>query len=117
VGDALGANFEGQPGDSITARFPTVRHLIQNPPAGEQWYTDDTQMAIGVAETLVACGCIDEQKLCQDFAANYVPALRVRAKSARPTSVLETAWKLRCFSACFTSLSRIRPRTFRSSSK
>ena len=30
-------------------------------------------MAIGIAETLVACGCIDEQKLCQRFAANYVP--------------------------------------------
>ena len=54
VGDALGANFEGQSGDSITARYPTARDLIQNPPAGEQWYTDDTQMAIGIAETLVA---------------------------------------------------------------
>ncbi len=73
VGDALGANFEGQPGDSITARYPTARHLIQNPPAGEHWYTDDTQMAIGIAETLVACACIDEKKLCERFAANYVP--------------------------------------------
>src|SRR5690242_17382702 len=73
VGDALGANFEGQSGESITARYPTTRHLIHNPPAGEQWYTDDTQMAIGVAETLVACGCIDEPYLCQRFAANYVP--------------------------------------------
>ncbi len=73
VGDALGANFEGQSAESIRKRFPTVRHLIQNPPAGELWYTDDTQMAIGVAETLVACGCIDERQLCQRFAANYVP--------------------------------------------
>jgi poly(ADP-ribose) glycohydrolase ARH3 len=73
VGDALGANFEGQPAEAIAARFPTVRHLIQNPPAGELWYTDDTQMAIGVAETLVDCGCIDERQLCQRFAANYVP--------------------------------------------
>ena len=30
-------------------------------------------MAIGVAETLVACGCIGELQLCQRFAANYVP--------------------------------------------
>jgi poly(ADP-ribose) glycohydrolase ARH3 len=73
VGDALGANFEGQSAESVTARYPTVRHLIQNPPAGEQWYTDDTQMAIGVAEALVACGCIDERQLCERFAANYVP--------------------------------------------
>ena len=73
VGDALGANFEGQSAESIRSRFPTVHHLIQNPPAGELWYTDDTQMAIGVAETLVACGCIDERQICQRFAANYVP--------------------------------------------
>jgi poly(ADP-ribose) glycohydrolase ARH3 len=72
VGDALGANFEGQSAESVTARYPTARHLIQNPPAGEQWYTDDTQMAIGVAETLAACGRLDERHLCQRFAANYV---------------------------------------------
>ncbi|MEM9657325.1 MAG: ADP-ribosylglycohydrolase family protein, partial [Planctomycetota bacterium] len=33
----------------------------------------DTQMAIGVAETLVACGRIDEETICARFAANYVP--------------------------------------------
>jgi poly(ADP-ribose) glycohydrolase ARH3 len=32
---------------------------------------DDTQMAIGVAETLVACRHIDEQELCKCFATNY----------------------------------------------
>jgi poly(ADP-ribose) glycohydrolase ARH3 len=30
-------------------------------------------MAIGVAETLIACGRIDEHELCRRFAANYVP--------------------------------------------
>ena len=30
-------------------------NFIENPPLGEIWYTDDTQLAIGVAETLVAC--------------------------------------------------------------
>jgi poly(ADP-ribose) glycohydrolase ARH3 len=37
------------------------------------WYTDDGQMAIGVAEALVACGCIDGPALCERFAANYTP--------------------------------------------
>lgn len=72
VGDALGAHFEGQSSEFIKTRYLTARHLIQNPPYGEQWYTDDTQMAIGVAETLVACGRIDERHLCDRFAANYV---------------------------------------------
>ena len=43
-------------------------------PKDELWYTDDTQMAIGVAETLVACGEIQEAKLCQAFVSNYLPS-------------------------------------------
>jgi poly(ADP-ribose) glycohydrolase ARH3 len=31
-------------------------------------------MAIGIAETLVACGCIDDAELCRRFAANYIPS-------------------------------------------
>ncbi|MCA9261876.1 MAG: ADP-ribosylglycohydrolase family protein [Planctomycetales bacterium] len=73
VGDALGAHFEGQSCDHIARQFPTANHLIDNPPPGELWYTDDTQMAIGIAETLVACGRIDEATLCAQFAANYLP--------------------------------------------
>jgi poly(ADP-ribose) glycohydrolase ARH3 len=73
VGDALGSHFEGQPEDFIARRYPTIETLIQNPPLEEMWYTDDTRMAIGVAETLAACGSIDEAVLCQRFAANYAP--------------------------------------------
>jgi len=71
VGDALGAFFEGQSPDYIARRYRSVSDLIENPPAGELWYTDDTQMAIGVAEMLVACRCIDERELCNRFATNY----------------------------------------------
>ncbi len=73
VGDALGAHFEGQTCDHIARQYRTAASLIENPPPGELWYTDDTQMAIGVAETLIACGRIDEQTLCDRFAANYLP--------------------------------------------
>lgn len=45
---------------------------MQRRPLGEMWYTDDTQMAIGVAETMIACQRIDEVELCRRFAANYV---------------------------------------------
>jgi poly(ADP-ribose) glycohydrolase ARH3 len=73
VGDALGAHFEGQSADFIARRYRKASDLIEHSPAGELWYTDDTQMAIGVAETLVACGHIDEDEICRRFAANYLP--------------------------------------------
>jgi poly(ADP-ribose) glycohydrolase ARH3 len=73
VGDALGAHFEGQTCEYIARQYVNAASLIDNPPPGELWYTDDTQMAIGVAETLVACGRIDEETLCARFAANYRP--------------------------------------------
>lgn len=72
VGDALGAHFEGHLPEYIAKRYRTGSELINNPPPGEIWYTDDTQMAIGVAETLVACLHIEERELCKRFAANYV---------------------------------------------
>jgi poly(ADP-ribose) glycohydrolase ARH3 len=73
IGDALGAKFEAQSAEAVRARFPTVEALIAYPEE-EIWYTDDTQMAIGVAEALIARGEIVEEALCQAFAANYVPS-------------------------------------------
>jgi poly(ADP-ribose) glycohydrolase ARH3 len=73
IGDALGGLFEAQSAEAIRARFPTAEALIGYPQE-EIWYTDDTQMAIGVAETLVACGQIVEEQLCAAFVANYVPS-------------------------------------------
>ncbi len=85
LGDALGGKFEAQSADAIRARFPTVAHLIAYPQE-EIWYTDDTQMAIGVAETLVAHGQIIEQRLCEAFVANYVPS---RGYGRRARAILE----------------------------
>jgi poly(ADP-ribose) glycohydrolase ARH3 len=85
VGDALGAKFEAQSAEAIRARFPTADHLIGYPQE-EIWYTDDTQMTIGVAETLVAQGQIVEEHLCRAFVANYV-ASRGYGRGAR--AVLE----------------------------
>ena len=73
VGDALGAPFEGQSLDSIARQFRTASDLIDHLPAGELRYTDDTQMAIGVARSLASCGRINERELCKRFAANYQP--------------------------------------------
>ena len=73
IGDALGGLFEAQPGEAIRARFPTVDRLIEYPQR-ELWYTDDTQMMIGVAEALIERGTIVEEVLCWRFAENYVPS-------------------------------------------
>jgi poly(ADP-ribose) glycohydrolase ARH3 len=73
IGDALGGKFEAQTADAIRERFPTVAALIAYPQE-EIWYTDDTQMAIGVAEVLAEHGEIIESRLCEAFVANYVPS-------------------------------------------
>jgi ADP-ribosylglycohydrolase len=52
VGDALGGLFEAQSAEHLRQRFPTFNSLL-NYPSEQMSYTDDTQMAIGVAETLV----------------------------------------------------------------
>jgi poly(ADP-ribose) glycohydrolase ARH3 len=73
IGDALGGKFEAQSADAIRARFATAEQLIAYPQE-EIWYTDDTQMAIGVCEALIERGEIVEEVLCRAFVANYVPA-------------------------------------------
>jgi poly(ADP-ribose) glycohydrolase ARH3 len=73
VGDALGGKFEAQSADAIRARFSTIEQLIAYPQE-EIWYTDDTQMAIGVSEALLERGEIVEDILCRAFVANYVPS-------------------------------------------
>src|SRR5688572_10798471 len=73
IGDALGGLFEAQTADGIRGRFPSTEKLIAYPQE-EIWYTDDTQMAIGVAEALIERGEIVEEVLCRAFVANYVPS-------------------------------------------
>lgn len=69
VGDALGGKFEAQSADAIRARFPTAESLIAYP-QDEIWYTDDTQMAIGVCEALIERGEIVEEVLCRASSEN-----------------------------------------------
>lgn len=73
IGDALGAKFEAQSAQAIRSRVPTIESLMAYP-TDEIWYTDDTQMAIGIAETLCDHGQIIEEHLCKAFVANYLPS-------------------------------------------
>lgn len=73
VGDAVGAPYEGLTGADIFFHFGPPDRIVKNPDGDPLFYTDDTEMMIGVAETLVECGAIEEQRLCRAFAENYHP--------------------------------------------
>jgi len=65
LGDALGAPYEGGPLEQMAWRFlGTTRQ-------GEMRWTDDTQMSLDLAESLIACGGVDADDLAGRFAASY----------------------------------------------
>lgn len=72
VGDALGAPFEFGPPGQFSARFPTpARGVHTEMCGGGPWqpgeWTDDTQMALMVALSLVEHGGLDEGELFDRF--------------------------------------------------
>jgi poly(ADP-ribose) glycohydrolase ARH3 len=73
VGDGLGAPYEGLPADLIFQLHGPPDRLATNPRGDTLRYTDDTQMMIGLAETLVELGHVDGSALMAAFAANYHP--------------------------------------------
>jgi poly(ADP-ribose) glycohydrolase ARH3 len=68
VGDALGMPFEGAPPDAVPERPEMEEARL-----GRGTYTDDTQMMIALAESLVACGAVDEDHLAAAFLAAHEP--------------------------------------------
>jgi poly(ADP-ribose) glycohydrolase ARH3 len=68
VGDALGMPFEGAPPGAVPERLE-----MHDARLGRGTYTDDTQMAIALAESLLECGGVDEDHLCRAFLAAYDP--------------------------------------------
>jgi len=65
LGDALGAPFEGGP----IERF--VWRLIGRTRKGEMRWTDDTQMSLDLAESLIARGALDPDDLAARFSKSY----------------------------------------------
>ena len=58
LGDALGAPFEGIDAYGIYSAFGPAREIVDRPPVESLFYTDDTQMMIGVADALARDGRI-----------------------------------------------------------
>ena len=73
VGDGIGAPYEGLSADNIYWGFGRPDELLSNSDGETLFYTDDTQMMIGIAETLAEHGRIAEANLCQAFVTNYHP--------------------------------------------
>ncbi len=68
VGDALGMPFEGVPHTDVPALVEMVAAR-----RGRGTYTDDTQMMIALAESLIARGRVDDQHLACAFIQAYEP--------------------------------------------
>jgi poly(ADP-ribose) glycohydrolase ARH3 len=102
VGDGLGGRFEGQSPEAIAARYLSAEALIANPPAETLHYTDDTQMAIGVAETLIENLDIIEERLCHHFAANYVPSRGYGFGTRRVLEAIENGEDYRAVAANYS---------------
>ena len=73
VGDGLGAPFEGLNADNVFWGFGPPAEIVKNADGEPLIYTDDTEMMLGVAETLTEHGRIVEEPLCRAFASNYHP--------------------------------------------
>lgn len=71
VGDALGAPYEGLTAADVFFMFGSAASLTSNPSGDELRYTDDTEMAIAVAEALADDGEIRAARLVRAFAENY----------------------------------------------
>ena len=65
LGDAIGAPYEGGPVERLVWRF------IGKTGKGKTRWTDDTQMALDLAESLLEHGGLNVDDLAQRFAANY----------------------------------------------
>jgi poly(ADP-ribose) glycohydrolase ARH3 len=68
VGDALGMPFEGRPHTEVPDAVEMVAAR-----RGRGTYTDDTQMMIALAESLIERGRVDEQHLARAFVHGYDP--------------------------------------------
>jgi poly(ADP-ribose) glycohydrolase ARH3 len=81
VGDALGMPYEGAESWLIPERLE-----MEDARLGRGTYTDDTQMMIALAESLLRCDVVDSEDLARSFQAHFDPR---RGYDAGTTRVIE----------------------------
>ena len=93
VGDALGAPFEFGPAGRYTQRFPQpvlggIGEMVGGGPWAPGEFTDDTQMALALAESLLAHGRVDTDDLWvrwRAWAADAADVGNITRAALRPT--------------------------------
>ena len=68
VGDAMGRVVEGWPASAIRRSFGILKEIA------EGIYTDDTEMMMGIMESLLETGGFDPNLTAQKFLHNFTPA-------------------------------------------
>lgn len=93
VGDALGMPVEGWDPSEIHARFGALTDM-QEARLGRGTYTDDTEMMIALAESLIKSRRLDPGDLAQSFIQNHHPNRGYGAGSTQVLALLRkgTPW-------------------------
>ena len=93
VGDALGMPVEGYSHYEITSLFGRVDQMMEAR-LGKGTYTDDTEMMIATAESLIACNGFDGQHLAQYFIDNFHSERGYGAGTIKALSLIKSgiAW-------------------------
>jgi ADP-ribosyl-[dinitrogen reductase] hydrolase len=76
IGDALGQPVEAFPPDRIRKEFGEVRDFMPGDPRlpiplGAGQWTDDTQMAIDIAHSIIRCGRVDPEDIAREFISDH----------------------------------------------
>ncbi len=89
VGDALGMPFEGWHFKAIERRYGKINRMY-NARLGKGTYTDDTQMMIAVAESLVENKGFNGKDMASKFLLNYDPRRGYGQGTVRSLSLLRS---------------------------
>lgn len=93
VGDALGMPFEGHSHHTIKSQFNRVCKMMEVR-LGKGTYTDDTEMMIAIAESLIACKGFNGPHMAQCFLDNFHLERGYGAGTIKALSLIKsgTAW-------------------------
>ncbi len=88
VGDALGMPVEGHDCKTIEMKYGELREMF-DARMGAGTYTDDTEMMIGIAESLVECKGFDGRDMADRFVRLYNPERGYGGGTVRALSLIK----------------------------
>ncbi len=88
VGDALGMPVEGSEYKTIEEKYSEIREML-NARMGAGTYTDDTEMMIGIAESLVECKGFNGRDMADRFVKLYNPERGYGGGTVRALSLIK----------------------------